>query len=489
MMPEMPTDPERVLQILSEANPWWSGAPVPPSLAPPYRRRDFFVLRGKLDERPIVALAGPRQVGKTTLMYQLLRNLLERRVPPNRVLFASFDLPGLGLAAVDPLNDVIRTYEERVLQEPLRELDGPAYVFLDEITKARNWHQDLKGWYDFRYPLHFLVSSSSNSELASGASASLAGRVSTHLLLSWKFVDVMSLRTGDLQTNDAYLEARNAIPSAIRQRKPELLHSELARLRPRSARRRVSIESTLDWYLLVDGYPELAQQSDVSACARRLDEYVKLTLAHDLYRFHEIRSSTRVLEDLLSLIATQSGGLVSYAGLAEPVGLEQRTLVEYLDFLEEAFMISRASFYSRSRQSRLRKQKKIYVPNPGLLNVLRGRLDSSLLTSPADLGLVAESVVHEHAKRLAFNLGNGARPEVSYWRNRRGQEVDVVIEVGNQPLPIEVKFRAEPRQHLEGIRSFIEEKHAPMGLVITKDMLALDPPLVFLPLADFLMLA
>lgn len=485
----MPPDPERLLQILSEANPWWTGGGVPSSLAPPYRRRDFFVLRKKLDGRPIVALAGPRQVGKTTLMYQLLRDLLESGVPPNRVLFASFDLPGLGLAAADPLNDVVRTYEERVLRQPFRGLDGPAYILLDEVTKAPNWHRDLKGWFDFRYPLRFLVSSSSNSELKSGASASLAGRVSTQLLLSWKFVDVMSLRTGDHRANDGYLEARTAIVPAMRRGRPDILHAELLKRRPRSAKQRVAIASTLDWYLLVDGYPELAQSTDPAACARRLDEYVKLTLAHDLYRFHEIRSSTRVLEDLLSLVASQSGGLASYAGLAEPVGLEQRTLVEYLDYLEEAFLISRASFYSRSRPSRLRKQKKVYVPNPGLLNVLRGRLDRSLLTSPEDMGSVAESVVHEHAKRLAFNLGGGVGSEVFYWRNRRGHEVDVVIEVSGQPLPIEVKFRADPRQHLEGIRSFIEEKHAPLGLVITKDVLELSPPLLFVPLADFLMLA
>jgi hypothetical protein len=61
-----------------------------------------------------------------------------------------------------------------------------------------------------------------------------------------------------------------------------------------------------------------------------LDDCVKLTLAHDLYRFHEIRSSTRVLEDLLSLVAAHSGGLASYAGLAEPAGLEQRTRVQYM---------------------------------------------------------------------------------------------------------------------------------------------------------------
>jgi uncharacterized protein len=485
----MPPDPERLLQILSEVNPWWTGGGVPETLSHPFRRRDFFVLRRKLEGKPIVAIAGPRQVGKTTLMYQLVQDAIANGVPPSRILFASFDLPGLGLYAVDPLNEVIRLFEERILQAPLRELKAPVYVFLDEVTKAPNWHRDLKGWFDFHYPVHFVVSSSSNSELKSGSAASLVGRIATHLLLTWKFVDVMSLRTGDSRANDGYLEARSEIADAMRKGKGDGLHASLAKLRPRSPRQRVALASSLDWYLLTDGYPELAQATDLGACAKRLDEYVKLTLAHDLYRFHEIRSSTRVLEDLLGLIAAQSGGLASYAGLAEPVGLEQRTLVEYLDYLEEAFLISRASFYSSSRQSRLRKQKKVYVPNPGILNVLRGRLDRSLLSSPEEMGVVAESVVHEHAKRLAFNLDPGVGSAVYYWRNRRGQEVDIVVEVGGRPLPIEVKYRSDPHKKLEGIRSFIDEKGAPFGLVVTKDLLELSPPLLYLPLSDFLMLA
>ena len=119
----MTPDRERLLQLLAEANPWWQGGKVPESLSPSFRRRDFFVLRGKLDSGPITALAGPRQVGKTTVMYQLIQDLLARGIAPKRILFASFDLPGLGLYATDPLNDLIRAFEERILQIPFREME------------------------------------------------------------------------------------------------------------------------------------------------------------------------------------------------------------------------------------------------------------------------------------------------------------------------------------------------------------------------------
>jgi uncharacterized protein len=488
-MHKMPDDPERLLQLLSEANPWWETGSVPEALVPPYRRRDFVVVRSQLQEGPITALTGPRQVGKTTLMYQLIKDMLAQGVAPRRILFVSFDWPGLGLYSSQPLNDAIRTLEERVLREPLRTTPKPVYVLLDEVTKVTNWHRDLKGWYDQRLPLRFLVSSSSNSEIQSGASASLTGRVEIQLLMTWKFVDVVSLRTGEYGTSDDYVEARSEIPISIQKRNPASLFERLKLTRPRSAKKRVAIKDSLDWYLLVDGFPELITSKDIRRSARRLDDYVKLTLAHDLYRFHQIRSSTKVLEDLLTLIAGQSGGLANNRKLAEPLGLDQRTLAEYLDYLEGAFMISRAYYYSKKRDARLRKQKKIYIPNPGLLNVLRGTVDRTVLEDPIEMSQIVESVVHGYSKRLAFNLSPGPTPPVYYWRDQHEHEVDVVIEFRGEPLPIEVKYRSDPKSNLEGLRHFIEEKNPPFGIVVTRELLELEPPILFVPFEDFLMLA
>ena len=189
------------------------------------------------------------------------------------------------------------------------------------------------------------------------------------------------------------------------------------------------------------------------------------------------------------MIAAQSGGLANYSALAHPLGLDERTLAEYLDYLEDSFLISRAHFYSKSRSTRMKKMRKIYVPNPGLLNVFLGRVDRSILASPMEMGRLAESVAHGYAKRLAFNLSPGPSPPVYYWRDKRGRDVDSVLEHRGQPMPIEVKCRSDRKRDLEGLRSFIVEKNAPFGVVITRDDLDLDPPILYLPLTDYLMLA
>lgn len=484
----MTYDPERLLRILQEANPWWESGAVPSNLCPPYRRRDFFVLREKLSTRQILALTGPRQVGKTTLVYQLIQDLLGKGTDSRRILFVSFDLPGLERYSEEPLEDALRVYEERVLEESYREMTAPIYLFLDEVTNLSGWDRKLKGWFDLGYDIRIATTSSSHIELSRGLGQSLVGRATIQLLLSWKFVDVMSIRTTNEKLNDGFLGARDTLRSALRTGRLEPLYDELRRLQPHSTGERIRLKRAVDWYLLTDGYPELVQSEDLGTCLRRLKEYLDLTLIHDVYRFYDIRASTKVFEDLLGLMASQSGGLVSYRKTAETLGLRERTLRSYLDYLEGAFLISTSQFYSKSKAARARKQRKVYLGNTGLLNLLRGRLDRTVLSDAAEAGVIAEAAVHADSKRLAFNLGSGLSPVVSYWRDKSGHEVDCVIEVDRRPLPIEVKYKNNPTSGLDGIQAFIEEKEVSLGLVVTKDKLDLQPPLLFLPIQDFLML-
>jgi uncharacterized protein len=484
----MPTSTDEVYRLLLDANPWWDSGRVPVTLSREYHRRDYYVLKAEERRAPIVALGGPRQVGKTTLLFQLIEDLVKSGVDPQHVFFVSFDLPGLSSISASPLNDSLNVYAERVLGTPWRSLQSRVYVFLDEITKVQNWHQDLKGWFDLRYPIKFFVSSSSISELRAGSSKSLTGRVSTHLLMTWKFVDALMFLTEDDSWNDVGLRLREAFAASVDSADPRVLERRVRTFRPKLVRQRTTLQSTLDRYLLLDGFPELLESRDLQWCARRLREYLTLTIANDLYRFFQIRA-TGLFEDLLGLIARESGQLISYRNLAETLRVEERTIIEYLDYLESVFLVSRAQYYSESRAKRIRRQRKAYLSNPGLRNALLGRVSRRTLTDPQVLGPQAEGLAHDHAKRLVYCLDPGPTPEAFYWRDRQNREVDIVISVGGRPVPIEVKYRTDPHRDLEGIRSFISaNSDAPFGLVITRDVLEIQGRILFLPLSHFLLM-
>jgi uncharacterized protein len=484
----MAADPDEIYRLLIDANPWWEDGKVPAKLSHEYHRRDYFVLKNELDSKPISAIAGPRQVGKTTLLYQLVEHLLASAVQPPLVLFVNFDLPGLTAAAKSPLNDCLNVYADRVLGRPWRKLGEKAYIFLDEITKVENWHRDLKGWFDLKYPTKFLISSSSQSELRSGAATSLTGRVSTHILLTWKFVDVLMYQTDDQSWNDTGLRLRESFASAVRRRDPRILMTKLREVEATATRGRASLRSTLDRYLLLDGFPELLELRDFHRAAGRLREYLDLTIANDLTRVYQIRAP-RLFYDLLGLLARESGQLISYRNLGETLDVQERTIIDYLDHLESIFLVAQAQFFSESRAKRIRRQRKILVANPGIQNALLGRLDRRTLTDPALMGRLAEAVVHDHAKRLVYCLKPGPEPSAFYWRDGHNREVDVVISIDDSPIPIEVKYRTNPHRDLEGLNAFLEENpSAPFGLVVTRDLVELSGRKLFVPLSHFLLM-
>ena len=484
----MSTDTDEVYRLLIDANPWWAEGKLPAELTHEYRRRDYYVLRGEIGSKPVSAIGGPRQVGKTTLLYQLVEHLLSSSVDPSHILFVNFDLPGLAAAADSPLNDCLNSYADRVLGHPWRKEKAKVYIFLDEITKVENWHRDLKGWFDLKLPIKFLISSSSLSELRSGAAASLTGRISTHLLMTWKFVDVLMYLAEEPAWNDTGLRLREAFSSAVHQGDPAVFERKLRDVEATTTRGRATLRSTLDRYLLTDGFPELLKIRDTRRSSARLREYLDLTIMNDLARVYQIRTPG-LFYDMLGFLARESGQLISYRTLARMLNVQERTVVDYLDHLESVFLVAQAQFFSESRVKRIRRQRKILLTNPGLQNALLGRLDRRTLTDPDLLGRLAEAVVYDHAKRLVYCLNPGPEPEAFYWRDDKNREVDVVISVDDKPIPIEVKYRTNPRRDLDGLHSFLEEHQAtPFGLVVTRDLIARDDKTIFLPLSHFLLM-
>ena len=156
---------QKIVRMLYEQNAWWVTGAVSPDLSKPFKRRDFHILKNKLLEKEITAIIGPRQVGKTTLLYQLIENLLqEKKVNPKRVLYASFDYPYLSMLSETPINDIFEVYSMQILREPMQKLKERIYIFFDEICKLEKWSSILKGWYDLKYQIKFIISASSSTD-------------------------------------------------------------------------------------------------------------------------------------------------------------------------------------------------------------------------------------------------------------------------------------------------------------------------------------
>ena len=337
-----------------------------------------------------------------------------------------------------------------------------------------------------------MVSDSSSADVLKGSSESLVGRINPYIMLSMKFIDVIryyETKNKKLEPFDKInWDLRQAFTEAVKKSNPKLFYNQIKDTYTILVPYEDKLKIYLQTYLLKDGYPELLDLENLHSCAERIRNYLNLTLFKDIVRIFNVRDP-KALDELVTLLADSTGQRINNDGLSKNLSIKRDTLIKYLNYLEATFMISKSEFYAKSRASRIRKQKKIYLCNTGLRNALIGLFNESLLRNNMELGKVAETLVFEHSKRLKFCLEPGTEPELFYWRTTQGNEVDIILELFQKPIPIESKYSRDIRKSdLKGIYEFLDNNKKSFGIVITKDNYDFKENIVYIPLWLYLLM-
>ncbi|MEK6845875.1 MAG: AAA family ATPase, partial [Nanoarchaeota archaeon] len=180
-------------------NPWWKTKTVPTELTKEYQRKLFKTLIDTLKNKQICAVYGLRRVGKSTLIFQLIQHLLTNKVPPEKILYFSFD------QKVHELKELFSAYTE-LHQQELR--NGKFYFFLDEIQKLDNWENSIKIYYDLYPNIKFFISGSSHLGLKKKGAESLAGRIEFLVLDPLSFKEWLVLNKTNLNFDKPDLYAQ-----------------------------------------------------------------------------------------------------------------------------------------------------------------------------------------------------------------------------------------------------------------------------------------
>lgn len=374
-------------------------------------------------------ILGPRRVGKTTVMYQVVQDLLDRGLPPEKLVWVRLDHPQL----LDvPLGTLLRS----LLGSQRTSNRAPSYVFLDEITYAADWDLWLKTFHDERWPVRVVATSSSSAVLAERRLESGVGRWEEQLLPPCLLGEYLALRG-----------AAPPVPAGT------TLAETLCGLvqAPPSA----GAEAELRRYLLVGGFPELItagaadEPSDIlrSQLVLRADA-IQAAIYRDLPQVVGIDEPVR-LERLLYTLAGQMGGVLSPKSLASDIGLSVPTVEKYIAYLERAFLIFTLPNYSASEESIQRRGRKLFFHDGAVRNaaIERGLAPAR---DAAEMGLLHENAVAAHLHALAELEGT----RLYFWRRGR-DEVDLVLDHPEHPLAFEVASRA--RHAVRGLAAFQAE--------------------------------
>ena len=486
-MSYVPITDEDILRVLYNHNPWWVKKPIPKSKLKTFKRRDYYKIIPQIDLEQILALIGARQVGKTTLLYQIIEELLKKTLPEN-VLFVELDDPYLHIS-LENLDRIFSIYSTNILKKEFDATEEKIYIILDEVQSLKNWQNILKRWFDLGYNIKFIVTGSSSTGILEGSSESLVGRIKHQIVLPMKFLEYSRFKEQnklDVILRSINKKLREALKQSMKEQNNQLFFEELTSSNKLLIPYETRIKTLVQEYLIKGGYPQNVGIDDLVQCADNLKQYLQLTLYKDIMKISEVRDP-KALESLFMIIAKESSSVFKRTNVSNILGVSRSTtLNQYMNLLKTAYLVSEAQYYSKGAEKSARKETKAYVNDIGIRNVSAAVFDPQILTNNTEVGKIVETVAADHTKRLKFNL-EGMDADIFYWHD--AHEVDLIIDLFQNPLPIEVKYRENVTlSDLKGLRKFNDKFKSKVSITITKNQLEVHEDIVFIPLWMYLLM-
>lgn len=348
-------------------------------------RSIYSSLKDHLSRPQITVLTGMRRTGKTTLVRQLMADSTIRQK-----LYIDLERIDNRLLWTEP------NYETIVLALTQRGLrfDEPVLLVLDEIQLVPNLPSVLKYLYD-TYAIKFIVTGSSAYYLKNRFTESLAGRK--------KIFEVYPLNFSELLT----FRGVPANPLTFAQA-AQFVRAEYERLK-----------SYYEEYILFGGFPEVVLTNTAADKQDLLSDILSSYINFDILTLSDIRDPANLYK-LIKLLAVRVGTKIDIAKLTSLAGLARQTVENYLNLLEQSYLIRTVPVLANSPDREIVKARKLYF------------LDNGIASLAGDLGSGARF------ENAIFNqlLHRG---DVAYYQLKSGREIDFVV---NKAVGLEVKETA-----------------------------------------------
>ena len=334
------------------------------------------VLDSKIGKGKVLLLIGPRQVGKTTL----LKNILTSICSEKKVQFWNCD------------ESDVRQFLSEANSAKLKSFVGNSdFIVIDEAQRVKDIGLTIKLLHDSFPNVQLAVTGSSSLDLSNSINEPLTGRKFEYNLFPFS--------TNELVNHTSMLE-------------------EMRLLKNR---------------LVYGFYPDVVNNPGEEK--EILTNIVNSYLYKDVFEFQDIRKSS-VIEKLVQALALQVGSEVSFNELGNLLGIDTVTVQRYVDLLEKAYVIFHIRSFSRNVRNELKKSIKIYFYDNGVRNSVISNFSPVELRS--DIGALWENFLI--SERIKNNTYHNKHAKYYFWRTNQKQEIDFIEEVDQNLFAYEFKY-------------------------------------------------
>ncbi len=419
-----------VIEILSKINPWWSGKNRKTGI-----QREAYLkkIRKYISTKEITILTGVRRAGKTTLLLQIISNLIEKGIDPKQILFVNFDEADIA-ALENPIKQVLDAYKQNVCNG-----EKTAYLFFDEIQNIKGWERWAKSIYDEGQ--HRLIIS--GSQLLDNRLATLiSGRYLRVSIFPLDFSEFLQFKNIQFSNKLDMASKKDNIIRILR----EFLH--------------------------YGGFPRICLENDKTLKKEILKNYYESIIYRDILLMHKIRQ-TRLMKELIYYLTSNFTGAYSYSKLSKNLSADFLTIKEYFSYIEQSKAFFEVPFFSYSLKTQNRNNKKSYCIDNGLRNAISFKFSK-------DEGRLAENLAFIELKRRG--------KEVYYWQGKG--EVDFVVKNKDNCLEaINISYTNDIREReISALLEFKKQFKKTKSLtILTKDLEKKEKNINFVPLWKWLL--
>lgn len=410
-----------------------------------------FFYRNLLDElkkwlgrKEIYAIKGPRQSGKTTLL-KILEDYLvrEKKVNPESIVFLTLeDREVLDKFSRDP-KEYVRSFI------PASRQNERFYFLIDEFQYLPDGGRTLKLLYDLFENIKFIITGSSSLELTGKTGKFLVGRMFSFYLYQLSFREFIRIKSRQL--DNIYQERSRLVKEFIVEGEGFGVQEDIFS---------GDFKRYFEEYTLFGGFPEVVKTQDIETKRVILKNIYDTYVSRDIIELLKITDIAK-FRTIIGLLANQVGNLINYNNLATDSQSYFGQIKRYLSILEETFIISLLRPFFTNKATELKKNPKVYFIDSGFRNYILHNFNDLALRP--DGGKIVENAVFTQLKIKELD-------SLKYWRTLAKAEVDFIIDVSKELVPIEVKYSYLKEAKISrGFRNFLSQYQPERALVLTKD--------------------
>ena len=396
-----------------------------------------------LDRREIIAIKGPRQSGKTTLLNMIKHYLINtKKIDPNNIIYITFEDRDI----LDSFSKDFKQYVKSFIDVSNK---NRVFFLMDEFQYVSDSGQKLKLLFDLFDNIKFIITGSSSLELTSSTAGYLVGRIFSFDLYQFNLDEFLSLKEKNIY--NIYKQNSETLKNFIAEGKEFNKTEDIFEK---------DFTKYFEEFILYGGYPEVIKTDNIETKRIIIKNIYDTYITKDIIELLRVEDVTR-FRTVVSLLANRTGRLINYHDLTTDSQSYFKQIKHYLSILEETFIIRILKPYFSNKVTEIKKNPKVYFVDSGLRNHIINNFNE--LDLRADKGHLVENAVMSELCQMSI------KQDIKFWRTISRAEIDFILETGQELIPIEVKYsRLKSPKVSRSFKNFIKEYSPSRALILTR---------------------